>query len=349
MKKKWKKRLLKYYIQFFSSKPKIGDNILITSTDGIGDNIVRLRILEELLKVFGKERCYILAEAKVKAFLEKIGFQKIIVFDNKKRNTLRGKIELWRNIVSIPWQEVISLEFDQHDFDIEYLAEIPNIGYDNVFHPEMNFHYRRIVPIQKGKIENTVKYFFEEYFQCKISGEEIIPELKKYYQEKSILSKTITVGVGAGDRYKILTPFVLAKIFKIFAQKKSLSSFYLLGFGKKEKSYVEELKNYISFQDFGIESYVDKLSFEESVGMIQKSEYYLGMDSGLFHVAAALKKETYGIFTEEHFFSHENWKNVNIFYGRKIEKIDEKQRKEEYYGNEKLNNIDVMEIEKRLS
>ena len=51
-----------------------GNGIFITATDGIGDNIVRLCILERLLEKFGKERCYILCENKTKDFMKKNWF-----------------------------------------------------------------------------------------------------------------------------------------------------------------------------------------------------------------------------------------------------------------------------------
>lgn len=343
LKKKLKQIILKYYIQFFLPKPKLGDTILITSTDGIGDNVVRLRILEEILAVFGKETCYILAEEKVKPLLEKIGFEHIIVFDKKKRSKLKGKIELWKELLSRSWKEVISLEFDQHDFDIQFLEGIPNIGFENLFHPEMNPYYDRLVSIREGKVENRVFDFFEEYFQKQLSEKEIIPKLEKYYTEQKTLPNNMAVGIGAGARYKILAPSVLAETLKLFYDKKMLTSISLLGFGEKEQFYVEELKKYISFSDFGIQSQVGFLSFEESIKIIQQSQCYLGMDSGLFHIAAALGKETYGIFTEEHPFSHETWENVTIFYGQ-----EGRNDKEDYYGNPKLNAINVREIEKKI-
>ena len=45
LKKIWKQKLLDFYVKSFLKEPKINDNIFITSTDGIGDNIIRLNLL----------------------------------------------------------------------------------------------------------------------------------------------------------------------------------------------------------------------------------------------------------------------------------------------------------------
>ena len=42
LKNRWKQKFLNSYINFFLKEPKINDNIFITSTDGIGDNICLL-------------------------------------------------------------------------------------------------------------------------------------------------------------------------------------------------------------------------------------------------------------------------------------------------------------------
>ncbi|EAA24045.1 hypothetical protein [Fusobacterium vincentii ATCC 49256] len=191
--------------------------------------------------------------------------------------------------------------------------------------------------------DETVISFFKILFNKNITQIDTIPNLKKYYskgiEEKGIL----VVGIGAGARYKMLKPNLYAKILKIFINKKNIKKIFLLGAGDRDIKYLGELKKYIDFKDFNIQNLVNKVFLDESIDIISNCEYYLGFDSGLFHVAASLKIKTFGIFTKINEFSHNNWENVTIFYGKPCIS-----NKNEYFGNSELNNISLDEVEKLL-
>ena len=141
----------------------------------------------------------------------------------------------------------------------------------------------------------------------------------------------------------MLKPNLFAKILKIFINKKNIKKIFFLGASDRDVKYLSELKRYIDFKDFNIQNLVNKVSLDESIDIISNCEYYLGFDSGLFHVAASLRIKTYGIFTKINEFSHNNWKNVIIFYGNPCIL-----NKNEYFGNSELNNISLDEVEKLL-
>ena len=343
LKNRWKQKFLNFYIKFFLKKPKINDNILITSTDGIGDNIVRLNLLEEILKQFKIEKCYILCDIKIVPLLKKIGFKNIIIFTKNIRRNLFGKIKLLNLLFKIGFNKIISLEYDQHDFDIQYFKNIDSYSFYNKYHSEMNKYYKNLVPANFKTTDETVISFFKILFNKNITQIDTIPNLKKYYskgiEEKGIL----VVGIGAGARYKMLKPNLYAKILKIFINKKNIKKIFLLGAGDRDIKYLGELKKYIDFKDFNIQNLVNKVSLDESIDIISNCEYYLGFDSGLFHVAASLKIKTFGIFTKINEFSHNNWENVTIFCGKPCIS-----NKNEYFGNSELNNISLDEVEKLL-
>ena len=170
-----------------------------------------------------------------------------------------------------------------------------------------------------------------------------IPNLRKYYSKKLENIDTLVVGIGAGARYKMLKPNLLCEILKLFIKKKNIKKIIFLGAGDSDIKYLNEMRKYINFIDFNIQNLVNKVSLDESIDIISNCEYYLGFDSGLFHVAASLKIKTYGIFTKINEFSHNNWENVIIFYGKPC--ISDKN---EYFGNSELNNISLDEVEKLL-
>ena len=246
-------------------------------------------------------------------------------------------------LFKIGFNKIISLEYDQHDFDIQYFKNIDSYSFYNKYHSEMNKYYKNLVPANFKTTDETVISFFKILFNKNITQIDTIPNLKKYYskgiEEKGIL----VVGIGAGARYKMLKPNLYAKILKIFINKKNIKKIFLLGAGDRDQKYLNKMKKYINFTDFNIENLVNKISLDESIDIISEYPYYLGFESGLFHIAASLKIKTYGIFTEINEFSHNNWENVTIFCGKPCIS-----NKNEYFGNSELNNISLDEVEKLL-
>jgi len=343
LKKVWKQKLLNSYMKFFLKEPKIDDNIFITSTDGIGDNIIRLNLLEEILNQYGNDKCYILCDIKVVPLLKTIGFKNIIVFTKRMRRYLFGKIKLLKFLYQKGFNKIISLEYDQHDFDIQYFKNLDSYCLDNKFHPEMNQYYKNVISTDFKVTEETIVKAFKILFNKNIVEQDAIPNLRKYYSKKLENMDTLVVGIGAGARNKMLKPNLLCEILKLFIKKKNIKKIIFLGAGDRDQKYLNKMKKYINFTDFNIENLVNKISLDESIDIISEYPYYLGFESGLFHIAASLKIKTYGIFTEINEFSHNNWENVTLFSGS-----PSTSNNDEYFGNSKLNNISPEEIEKLL-
>ena len=343
LKKVWKQKLLNSYMKFFLKEPKIDDNIFITSTDGIGDNIIRLNLLEEILNQYGNDKCYILCDIKVVPLLKTIGFKNIIVFTKRMRRYLFGKIKLLKFLYQKGFNKIISLEYDQHDFDIQYFKNLDSYCLDNKFHPEMNQYYKNVISTDFKVTEETIVKAFKILFNKNIVEQDAIPNLRKYYSKKLENMDTLVVGIGAGARNKMLKPNLLCEILKLFIKKKNIKKIIFLGAGDRDQKYLNEMKKYINFTDFNIKNLVNKISLDESIDIISEYPYYLGFESGLFHIAASLKIKTYGIFTEINEFSHNNWENVTLFSGS-----PSTSNNDEYFGNSKLNNISPEEIEKLL-
>lgn len=343
LKKVWKQKLLNSYVKFFLKEPKIDGNIFITSTDGIGDNIIRLNLLEEILNQYGNDKCYILCDIKVVPLLKTIGFKNIIVFTKRMRRYLFGKIKLLKFLYQKGFNKIISLEYDQHDFDIQYFKNLDSYCLDNKFHPEMNQYYKNVISTDFKVTEETIVKAFKILFNKNIVEQDAIPNLRKYYSKKLENMDTLVVGIGAGARNKMLKPNLLCEILKLFIKKKNIKKIIFLGAGDRDQKYLNKMKKYINFTDFNIENLVNKISLDESIDIISEYPYYLGFESGLFHIAASLKIKTYGIFTEINEFSHNNWENVTLFSGS-----PSPSNNDEYFGNSKLNNISLEEIEKLL-
>ena len=76
-----RKKLKEIYLDvYFKLKPfeyKKGNKILLTVTDGLGDNIVREKLLRKFLEEYGNDRVIVMCVEKTKSFLEKLGFERV--------------------------------------------------------------------------------------------------------------------------------------------------------------------------------------------------------------------------------------------------------------------------------
>lgn len=142
-----RKKLKEIYLDvYFKLKPfeyKKGNKILLTVTDGLGDNIVREKLLRKFLEEYGNDRVIVMCVEKTKSFLEKLGFNNIIIYSSSHRKRIKGKIELINKIASLGIEKIVSLEFDQHDIYVKYIKNVEKIGYFNKFNTKYNKYYNK--------------------------------------------------------------------------------------------------------------------------------------------------------------------------------------------------------------
>ncbi|RGY57735.1 lipopolysaccharide heptosyltransferase family protein [Fusobacterium ulcerans] len=341
---KLKKKIQKYYLNIYFKIKKLnykkGEKILLTSTDGIGDNIVREKLLKKFLEKYGNENIFIMCVDKTASLLKQIGFTNIIIYTREHRKRTREKIALIKKIAYLGIKEILSLEFDQHDIYIKYLNKIKRIGYENIFNEDMNSYYEEKIFQNNDYILNTVRAFYEYYFREKISLEKIKPNLTEYYKKNKEIENTISFGIGSADRKKMLSSTKIAEVIKIFYKNKKYNKIFLLGKGELEEKLIEELIKIIDLKEYNVENKINQLSLIETINIINNSKLYIGVDSGLYNYAFALEKEIIAFFTKKNLFSHDYFNNVKILYGKNKNLCV----KNNYFGNDLLNSINVEEI-----
>lgn len=333
-----RKNLKEFYLDiYFRVKPLKyikGEKIFLTTTDGLGDNIVRTKLLEKFLKEYGSDNIVVLCKDKTKSFLEKLGFKNIIIYDDNHRKRVSGKIKLIEKIAKLGINRIVSLEFDQHDIFIKYLKEIKKIGYYNKFHEEMNKYYDYKVQFNKEEyILKQIQNFYQEYFNEKIELEGLIPNIEKIYKKNIKYKDYIVFGIGSIDRKKMLCSNKIVEFLKALREITD-KKIVILGKGKLEEEIIAELKEKISFEELKIENLVNRLSLEESLEIINEVKYYVGMDSGLYNFAFGFRKKILAFFAKRNSFSHDNFNWVTILYGENenIEKVGK-------FGTSLLNSI----------
>ncbi|MGK4198489.1 glycosyltransferase family 9 protein [Fusobacterium sp. HC1336] len=341
-----RKNLKEFYLDiYFRVKPLKyikGEKIFLTTTDGLGDNIVRTKLLEKFLREYGSDNIVVLCKDKTKSFLEKLGFKNIIIYENNYRKRVSGKIKLIEKIAKLGINRIVSLEFDQHDIFIKYLKGIKKIGYLNEFNSKYNKYYNKTIKIdKKDYVIEQIKIFYNEYFRENLDMQELVPDISNFYNKSEKYKNIITIGIGSADRKKMLCSDKIVEILECL-NKLNENQIILLGKGNLEKKLVEELEKKINFKNYKILNYINKLSLTETLEIINSSKLYIGVDSGLYNFAFGFRKNIVAFFEKKSSFSHDKFPNIKIVYGKS------EQAEEQYFGTKILNSINKNEIMENL-
>ncbi|MEG2854111.1 MAG: glycosyltransferase family 9 protein [Cetobacterium sp.] len=343
MKKTLREKMIDLYFKINPISFKSGTKKLLTSTDGIGDNIVRQKILNEFLEKFGEDNIIVMCKDKTVPFLKKIGLKNIYVYTDAHRKTTKGKISLIKDIANLGINEIISLEFDQHDIYIKYLKDVGKITVENKHHPKMNEYYHEVFKRDDIYVMKDILRFYNEYFFKKLTLQDIRPTLNDIYSKDEKYYDFLSVGVGSMDRKKMLSPEKFKDILLEIAKSNLFKGIVLLGKGELEKKFIDELKKELDFKEYGILDLTNSLSLDETIQIINSSKMYLGVDSGLYNFAFGLNKKIVGVFTSNTQFNHSQYDGIEIVIPEKIDSL-----KEEYFGNGKINSVDPLEVIKKV-
>jgi ADP-heptose:LPS heptosyltransferase len=327
------------YTLFLRSNFKSGNKVLITSTDGIGDFIVREKIFTKLVEEYGKENIVVLAKEKLCPLLKKMGIENIIIYTDKKRKKFAGRVELFKELNEVGIKKIISLEFDQHDSFIKHFPQVEKIGFNNVCHSEMDKYYDTLIPYTSGSIINDVLSFYKNYFKEEITFEQGRPYIGNLFEIDERYRDCIAVGIGSMDRRKMLAPKIFAEVIKTLRERYPEKKMVLLGKGKLEERFMQELQEQIDLT--GIEDLVNKVSLDKTMEVIKSSEIYIGLDSGLYNFSFALGKKMVGIFTEINRFSHMGFDGIEVI-------TSQEEGEENYFGNPKINGVAPEQILERV-
>lgn len=361
LKRKVKETLIDLFYNLNIEKTyKTGDKILVTSTDGIGDFIVREKVFLEIIERYGKENIIVLVKDKTVPLVEKYGIKNIVIYDKKSRKEFCEGVKFLKKIFSLGISKIYSLEFSKQDlWFIKYFSKLKSqkamktmgkieiMGYtiskDLGLDKEYDKYYTKLVSRDNADqvIELSIRYLLEA-FNKKVDLDEIRPNLSELYERNSDYENDIAVGVGSIDRKKIMNPKKLEKILIELSKTYPKSRIILLGKGKLEERVMTEMDSISKYSN--IIDRVNKTSLEETNIIINSSKLYIGVDSGLYNIAFGFRKKVIGLFTKkEHGFSHSCYEDITIVSGTNGEKG--------YFGNEYLNGIspeEVVEASKKL-
>lgn len=327
------------YDFFIKNNIKKGDKILITSTDGIGDFIVRDKLFLELIETYGRENVFVLVKAGVDSIVKKYGInpKNIFIFTREDRKKIKNSKNFLEKIASLGIKKIYALEFTTHDlWFMKYFSQVEKIGFDAS--GSMNKYFNKIVKKRELKIKNVTeltKEYLEAIFNRKYTLEEVRPRISKFYKKDEKYIKGIAFGVGSIERKRMMAPKKQEKILIALSEKCTDREIYLLGRGVLEDRLINEMPNIKNRKN--IVNLVGKTSLEECNDIINSCELFVGMESGLYNMAFAMEKRVVGLFTtKETGFAHVGYSGVKVIEGKDGEV--------NYFGNPNLNGIKVSDV-----
>lgn len=306
------------------NKSKDNSKILIVAFYELGDNIIQSKTIEILSNEFGKNNIYILCKNKWRILYELQNYEKIFV-DEINWNIFY-KIKLYRNLNKINFSKMIILNHGE---------EIPEpVKYFNI-KEKYNLLGEEKYILEKEK--NLLKKLLNKNFTL----EEIKPSLNKYFLEKKY-KNIICIAIGASSVRRIMRYKTMRKIIEELLIEFKDKKIILLGSGKKQVDYAQELIKGI--ENSHLKNYVGKLSLIRTMEYINDADLFIGGDSGLMNVAFGLNKKIICLhWSKEKYIWEHPFKNIKIIKGKGgKEYIDKK------YGTEILNSIKIEQIKEAI-
>lgn len=279
---------LKEYFEGY--KDNASDRILIEVYGHIGDVLVKTGVCKTLMSAFGKENVFFLVD------------------DTEQRN-IGDYLNLFSN-------NIIHIEKDKFSRDRKYRLEklrYLNSCYfkfsynlcDMRFHLKMRYVNKFILNIPK------IYYAPEEYYvvdkdyhmlenilgrsvktECE-NNNNAIAEIEQVKLDIELPNEFIAINMGAANKMRQY-PVEKFKVVYDYLIKQSKTMVFI-GAG----SYDEEFYKILVESDRPYEnvfSYINKLSLVESMAVISKSKYYIGLDSGMWNASVILGKKSVMIY-----------------------------------------------------
>lgn len=334
--------LIRFLLNFFKFKPQ--GRVLIKSNDGIGDFILRSKLIKLIEEKYGKENIYILVQKKFESLPEIFGY-KAIGYERKDRKNFFKILKKMYEINKIGFSVYLNLEYEEDIDDVIFAGnifapvkmglkdknkelEIENTFYTKYFCIKSDYIIKQIVDVTK------------EILNVDTTVEEMIPDLRYLFDTKE--EKHIIVGIGSSAKFKTCSPILMASYLKEVQKEYPDKNIILLGNGIHEKKYAKRIIEMLGEKN--IIDMVDKTSIYEAFDLVAKSFLFVGFDSGLYNAAFSLRKKGIIIFREKSSEYMHNVPWINIIVPKKIRTdiIDEE------YPNFEINSVTVEEFKEGL-
>lgn len=277
------------------------NKLLFITLSNIGDAIMTTPVLEYMFKKNPNCIVDVVCDKKSYEVFEFCPFVNKIFIKDKSKGFL-GNLTLLKE-----------LRKENYNIAIDLRTDI----YLHLIHSKQKFF----------KVNNTKIHSVEKHFASLGLNEKIIKKTKfwiskKIEQESFKLikkkdQKILSIGLGANSSFKIWPTENYIKLSNYLKEKFDL---ILLVGSNEDRKYSNK---FISETKLNTIDFCGKLSLSRSAAIIKLSDYFVGNDSGLGHIASAFGVPSFTIFGEGQPERYSPWGPQAEWYQNKEKKIDE--------------------------
>lgn len=279
--------LIRFILSFFKKKfVSKEEKILVKSCDGIGDALVRTKLMELIEEKYGKENIYVLMKSGYTSLGEMLGYR-TIGYSRKERKNFFSRLKKMYKLNSMGFSKYINIEF-ANDITVGNLFIPERIGRkDPNWQVERNNkYYTKSYSFENDYVMNQIKVMAKEILGLDLPMKELIPDLRYLFDIKE---ENIVIAVGSTGRDRVCSPNLLSKFILELRKVYKNEKIKLVGNGKLQQEYAKKLIELL--KDDNIENLVDKTSIKEVFEEVAKSKIFIGFDSGLYNACFALRKK----------------------------------------------------------
>jgi len=250
--------------------------ILIITLSNIGDAVMTTPVLLHVLKKYKNPVIDLVCDRRSSDLFNYFPNIRNIFLKDKKRGLL-SHLKLIKKLRSTKYDIAIDLRTDVLLYFIKAYKKFFKINNDKIHSVEKHFlsYEKKISLIQMPKI------YIPEYIDKK---------MKKYMSRAR--KKNISLSLGANSQHKIWPLKKYVKLINLLQDK--INKIYLLG-DEKDKMIADNFEKYVKVETLNL---CGKLSIMETAAVIKQSDFFIGNDSGLGHIASAVRTPSFTIFGE---------------------------------------------------
>lgn len=293
--------LIRFILSFFKSRFKPEGKVLIKTCDGIGDILVRTKLIKMIEEKYGKENIYFLMQKGYVGLGEILGY-KAIGYSREDRKNFIPRLKKMYELNSMGFSTYINVEFTN------------DITTGNLFIPERtgradlnwqvsrnNKYYIKSYIIEDGYVMKQISKMAKEILGKDVEEKDLIPDLRGLFEIKE---ENIVVAIGSTERSRVCSPMIMAQYLKEVQEKYPTKIIQLVGNGDRQAKYAEKLIELLG--ENKIENLVNKTNLKEVFEIVAKSSLFIGFESGLYNLCFTLRKKGIILFKKkEGAFVHE--------------------------------------------
>lgn len=271
----------------------------------MGDVVIKVPLIEKIIKQEGKENVYFIATKRTIPLLKSLNYFNILEINRDIRKYFIKALKYTLMINKIGFKKVINLEphLVFEGVILDPIIAMEKIGYrkfEDINYISNERFYNKVI-IGDEKLKNTdymSKHFqcmYHELFKGKVKLNDVIPDLTNFIKVDSV-KKIISIAIGAGIPARNYDSGYLIELIKMILDNKKKWKVILLGHGEKEVKKSEIIEKEIC--NSLLENFVGKLTLKETMYKIAESTIFIGTDSGLYNIAFGLKRKIICIYGE---------------------------------------------------